>query len=185
MTNTNEPTFKLDPSRRIFARYRNTSESDIITISVYAKNLKGRSQSVPITEYHIGNFKHTQKDLRQQSSHSSPFLLGIFFTIFIIALTIIARAYWKSKKKKRKEMVKEDKNNMESRCSLLKQDNFAVSKIDCVSTFFSNRTLFTYFFLLLAIRFLLLKNTVRCFLKPEIQADRYEYKNKRKSRNDR
>lgn len=127
ITNNAEPTFKLDPSRRIFARYRNSSESDILTISVYAKNLKGRSQGIPITEYHIGNFKQTQKDLRQQTSRSSPILLGTFFTIFIVALTIIARLYWKSKKKKRKEMVKEDKYNMESRCSLLKQDNFAVS----------------------------------------------------------
>lgn len=127
ITNNAEPTFKLDPNRRIFARYRNSTESDILTISVYAKNLKGRSQGVSITEYHIGNFKQTQKDLKQPASRSSPILLGTFFTIIIIALTIIARIYWKSKKKKRKEMVKEDKYNMESRCSLLKQDNFAVS----------------------------------------------------------
>ena len=130
LSNTAEPSFKFDPYRVIFSKFRNSSESDILRVSVFAKNQKGRSQGVFITEYHLGNFKQTQKDLRQHSSPSSSMFLGTFFTILFIALTIIGREYWKSRRRKQKEIVKEEKYNMESRCSLLKQDNFAVSQPD-------------------------------------------------------
>lgn len=130
LSNAAEPSFRFDPYRVIFSKFRNSSESDILRVSVFAQNQKGRSQGVFITEYHLGNFKQTQKDLRQHSSPSSPLLLGTFFTILFIALTIIGREYWKSSRRKQKEIVKEEKYNMESRCSLLKQDNFAVSQPD-------------------------------------------------------
>lgn len=130
LSNTAEPSFKFDPYRVIFSKFRNSSDSDILRVSVFAKNQKGRSQGVFITEYHLGNFKQTQKDLRQHSSPSSPMFLGTFFTILFIALTIIGREYWKSRRRKQKEIVKEEKYNIESRCSLLKQDNFAVSQPD-------------------------------------------------------
>ncbi|CAG9802706.1 unnamed protein product [Chironomus riparius] len=123
ISNTNEPTFRFDPNRRIFERFQNSSENDILRVSVYARNQKGRSVGIFITEFHLGNYKRSSSDLKESSS-TSPIVLGIFFTLLIIGLTIIARLFWKSRKIK-KEVVKEDKYNMESRCSLLKQDNFA------------------------------------------------------------
>jgi len=125
ISSTNEPTFRFDPSRRIFERFQNSSENDILRVSVYARNQKGRSVGIFITEFHLGNYKRSSSDLKESSS-TSPIVLGIFFTILIIGLTIIARIFWKSRRIK-KEVVKDDKYNMESRCSLLKQDNFAVS----------------------------------------------------------
>jgi hypothetical protein len=94
---------------------------------VFSKNQKGRSQGVFIAEYHLGNYKKQQSDLIKQESHPSPILVGLFFTLLLLGMTIIARLYWKSRKIK-KEVVREDKYNMESRCSLLKQDTFAVSQ---------------------------------------------------------
>ena len=125
ISSTSEPTFRFDPNRRIFERFQNSSENDILRVSVYAKNQKGRSVGIFITEFHLGNYKRSSSDLKESSS-TSPIVLGIFFTILIIGLTIIARIFWKSRRIK-KEVVKDDKYNMESRCSLLKQDNFAVS----------------------------------------------------------
>lgn len=110
----------------MFSKFKNASESDVLRVFVFAKNQKGRSQGTFITEYHLGNYKKSAGDLIKQASHPSPVLLGLFFTILLLGLTIIARLYWKSRKIK-KEVVKEDKYNMESRCSLLKQDTFAVS----------------------------------------------------------
>lgn len=128
-TNSNEPAFRLDPNRKIFAKFRNSTENDILRVFVFAKNQKGRSQGSFITEYHLGNYKKLSSDLIKQAAKPSPVLLGLFFTILLLGLTIIARLYWKSRKIK-KEIVKEDKYNMESRCSLLKQDTFAVSQAE-------------------------------------------------------
>lgn len=121
-----EPTFKFDPSRRILSRFRNTTENDILRIFVFSRNQKGRSQGAFITEFHLGNYKKQVSDLMEQAARPSPVVLGLFFTLLLIGLTIIARLYWKSRLIK-KNSVKEDKYNMESRCSLLKQDTFAVS----------------------------------------------------------
>lgn len=93
---------------------------------MYSKNQKGRSQGALITEYHLGIFKKQQSDLTKPSTSSSPFIMGIFFTLIILGLTIIGKLYWKSRKIKKVVGKNEDKYNMESRCSLLKQDNFAV-----------------------------------------------------------
>lgn len=108
------------------ARIKNSTESDVLRVFVFAVNQKGRSQGTFITEYQLGNYKKMPSDYIKQASHPSPILLGLFLTIFLLGLTIIARLYWKSRKIK-KEIVKEDKYNLESRCSLLKQDTFAVS----------------------------------------------------------
>jgi len=102
------------------------TENDILRLFVFAKNQKGKSQATFITEYHLGDYKRQSSDLVKSSSYPSPVLLGIFFTMLVLGLTIIGRLYWKSRKIK-KDTAREDKNNMESRCSLLKQDNFAVS----------------------------------------------------------
>lgn len=126
-TNPFEPTFRLDPNRKIAAQLRNTTENDILRIFVFAKNQKGRSQGTFITEYYLGNYKKSPSDFVKKATHPSPILLGIFFTILLLGLTIIARLFWKSRKIK-KEVVREDKYNIESRCSLLKQDTFAVSQ---------------------------------------------------------
>lgn len=126
-TNTNEPTFRLDVNRKIFGRFQNSSENDILRVFVFSKNQKGRSQGVFVAEFHLGNYKKQQSDLIKQASRSSPILLCLVCTLLLLGLTIIARLYWKSRKIK-KEIVKEDKYNMESRCSLLKQDTFAVSQ---------------------------------------------------------
>ncbi|CRK87505.1 CLUMA_CG001306, isoform A [Clunio marinus] len=123
-SNTVEPTFRLDPNRKIIGRIRNSTESDVLKVFVFSRNQKGRSQGTFITEYHLGNYKKQSSDLVKRVSQPSPILLGLFFTILLLGLTIIARLYWKSRKIK-KEIVKEDKYNMESRCSLLKQDTFA------------------------------------------------------------
>lgn len=93
---------------------------------MYSKNQKGRSQGTLITEYHLGSFRKQSSDLTKPSSSSSPFIMGIFFTLLILGLTIIGKLYWKSRKIKKDIGKNEDKYNMESRCSLLKQDNFSV-----------------------------------------------------------
>lgn len=83
----------------------------------------------------------------KRASHPSPILLGLFFTFLVLGLTIIARLYWKSRKIKT-EIVKEDKYSMESRCSLLKQDTFAVSWNENVSSFNFNFNEFSLLFLI-------------------------------------
>lgn len=98
----------------------------MLRVFVFARNQKGRSQGTFITEYQLGSYsKRLPSDYVKQASQPSPILLGLFIIILLIGLTIIARLYWKSRKIK-KEIVKEDKYNIESRCSLLKQDTFAV-----------------------------------------------------------
>lgn len=116
-------------------------------IFVFARNQKGRSQGVFITEYHVGNYKKQTSDLMKRASHPSPILLGLFFTFLVLGLTIIARLYWKSRKIK-KEIVKEDKYSMESRCSLLKQDTFSVSLNEKSQVSISNSMAFLLLFLI-------------------------------------
>lgn len=143
VTNSNEPTFRLDPNRKILSKIRNSTENDILRIYVFAKNQKGRSQGTFITEYQLGNYKKQSSDLLKQASHPSPVLLGIFFTLLLLGMTIIGRLYWKSRKIK-KEVVREDKYNMESRCSLLKQDNFGVRFINLNESLIKNKLYFHF-----------------------------------------
>lgn len=131
----------------MFGKFRNSTENDILRFFVFSKNQKGRSQGTFITEYHLGNYKRLPSDFIKQASHPSPILLGIFFTIFLLGLTIIARLFWKSRKIK-KEIVQEDKYNIESRCSLLKPDTFAVSQIAEAEFSISNLITFLSFFTL-------------------------------------
>lgn len=138
---------------------------------MFAKNQKGRSQGVFITEFHLGNYKKHQSDLVKQASHPSPIFLGLVFTLLLLGMTIIARLYWKSRKIK-KEVVKEDKYNMESRCSLLKQDTFAVSikpKNKCHKMKFDFFSRFSLIFL------------DGCLFESKIQAGRHEHQNEREN----
>lgn len=104
----------------------NSNDNDVLRIYVYSKNQKGKSQGVFITEFYIGSYKKQSSDLKTDSSSASPILLGIFLTVSILGAIVIAKLYWKSRKIKR-EIVEDDKFNLESRCSLLKQDTFAVN----------------------------------------------------------
>lgn len=110
---------------------QNHSFNDIFRVYAFASNQKGRSQGIFITEFNVGNDDIQQNDLMTQSRNSSPILFGIvLLTFIVIGMTIIMRRYKKSAKKRRRrcEIEKEDeKYNQESRCSLLKQDTFAVS----------------------------------------------------------
>ncbi|CAO1381292.1 unnamed protein product [Diamesa tonsa] len=125
LTNIAEPLFRLDSNKKILNKIKTSNENDILRIYVYSKNQKGRSQGTLITEYHLGTFKKQPSDLIEPSTRSSPFIMGIFFTLLILGLTIIGKLYWKSRKIKKDIGKNEDKYNMESRCSLLKQDNFS------------------------------------------------------------
>jgi hypothetical protein len=121
------PNFKLDLTQNFMRNFWNTSVNDIYRLFVFALNQKGRSPSIFITEFHVGNYNLQQNELMTQSQSSSPIFLGLILTIILISVTIIFRRWTRSKKIK-KEAEKEDKYNQESRCSLLKdtQDTFAV-----------------------------------------------------------
>lgn len=121
-----KPTFRFDQNRKIFSHFRNTTQSDILRIFVFARNQKGRSPGFFITEYHLGNYNKQVSDHMKQLSHPSLITLG-FLTFSMMGLTIIASLYLKSKKVK-SNIVREDQYNTEARCSLLKQDNFTVNQ---------------------------------------------------------
>lgn len=129
-TNLSVPNFKLNLTQNFMKGLQNHSLNDAFRIYAFASNQKGRSQGIFITEFNIGNYDIQQNDLMTQSRNSSPILVGIVSILLVlVGMTIILRRYKKSsKKRRRREIDKEDdKYNQESRCSLLKQDTFAVS----------------------------------------------------------
>lgn len=121
-----KPTFRFDQNRKIFSHFRNATQNDILRVFVFARNQKGRSQGIFITEYHLGNYNKQVGDHMKQFSHPSLITLG-FLMLSMMGLTIIASLYLKSKKVK-KSIVREDQYNTEARCSLLKQDTFKVNQ---------------------------------------------------------
>lgn len=129
-TNSILPNFKLNLTQNFVKGLQNHSLNDIFRVYVFASNQKGRSQGIFITEFSFGNYDIQLNDSMTQSKHSSPVLVGLSFILFVvIGMTIVLRRYRRSaaRKRRRRELEKEDKYNQESRCSLLKQDTFAVS----------------------------------------------------------
>jgi flagellar biosynthesis/type III secretory pathway M-ring protein FliF/YscJ len=120
---------------------QNHSINDVFRVYVFASNQKGRSQGIFITEFSFGNYDIQLNDSMTQTKHSSPLFVGLIFVLFLImGTTIILRRYRKSaKKRRRRELEKADKYNQESRCSLLKQDTFAVSVKTSSSLIYSIR----------------------------------------------
>ena len=74
----------------------------------------------------MGSFKRQSTIFDHSHSDGSSFSYILVFIVFIACCTFLSKLYCQTKKEKREQFSEEDKY-LESRTSLLKQDNLEVS----------------------------------------------------------